>query len=67
MRNPFVKPLVRQAILTFDDGSRIRAEVTLRLKRWYTHADYERGLVAELNNAQPNAVHKITKVHLMRS
>lgn len=45
--------LSRHAILTFDDGSRIRAEVTLRLKRWYTHADYERELVAELNNAQP--------------
>lgn len=57
----------RQAILTFDNGSRIRAEVTLRLKRWYTHADYERELVAELNNAQPNAVHKIKKIHLMRN
>lgn len=59
--------LSRHAILTLDDGSRIRAEVTLRLKRWYTHADYERELVAELNNAQPNTVHKITKVHLMRN
>lgn len=59
--------LHRHAILTFDDGSRIQAEVSLRLKRWYTHADYERELVAELNNAQPNAVHKITKVHLMRN
>ena len=59
--------LSRHAILTFDNGSRIRAEVTLRLKRWYTHADYERELVAELNKAQPNAVHKITKVHIMRN
>lgn len=59
--------LSRHAILTFDDGSRIQAEVTLRLKRWYTHADYERELVAELNKAQPNAVHKITKVHIMRN
>lgn len=59
--------LSRHAILTFDDGSRIRAEVTLRLKRWYTHADYERELVTELNKAQPNAVHKITKVHIMRN
>lgn len=59
--------LSRHAILTFDDGSRIRAEVTLVPKRWYTNADYERELVAELNNAQPNAVHKITKVHLMRN
>lgn len=59
--------LSHHAILTFDDGSRIRAKVTLRLKRWYTHADYERELVVELNNAQPNAVHKITKVHLMRN
>lgn len=59
--------LSRHAILTFDDGSRIQAEVSLRLKRWYTHADYERELVAELNKAQPNAVHKITKVHIMRN
>lgn len=59
--------LSRHAILTFDDGSRIQAEVSLRLKRWYTHADYERELVAELNKAQPNAVHKITKIHLMRN
>lgn len=35
----------RQAILTFDNDSRIRAEVTLRLKKWYTHADYERELL----------------------
>lgn len=67
MRNPFVKPLVRQAILTFDDGSRIRAEVTLVPKRWNAHADYERELVAELNKAQPNAVHKIKKILLMRN
>lgn len=59
--------LSRHAVLTFDDGSRIQAEVSLRLKRWYTHADYERELVAELNKAQPNAVHKITKVHIMRN
>lgn len=59
--------LHRHAILTFDDDSRIQAEVSLRLKRWYTHADYERELVAELNKAQPNAVHKITKVHIMRN
>lgn len=31
-----------QAILTLDDGSRIRAEVTLVPKRWYTNSDYER-------------------------
>lgn len=67
MRNPFVKPLVRQAIPTFDDGSRIRAEVTLRLKRWYTHADYERELLEEFNKSQPNMVHKVTKIHLMRN
>lgn len=59
--------LSRHAILTFDDGSRIRAEVTLRIKRWYTHADYERELLEEFNKSQPNAVHKITKVHLMRN
>lgn len=33
MRNPFEKPIVRQAILTFDNGSRIRAEVTLVPRR----------------------------------
>ena len=57
----------RHAILTLDNGSRIRAEVTLVPKRWYSIADYERELVAELNKAQPNAVHKITKIHLMRN
>lgn len=67
MRNPFEKPIVRQAILTFDNGSRIRAEVTLVLKRWYTNSDYERELVSEYNKPQPNAVHKIKKIHLMRN
>lgn len=57
----------RQAILTFDDGSRIRAEVTLVPKRWYTNSDYERELVSEYNKSQPNAVHKIKKIHLMRN
>lgn len=67
MKNPFEKPIVRQAILTFDNGSRIRAEVTLVPKRWYTNSDYERELVSEYNKSQPNAVHKITKIHLMRN
>lgn len=57
----------RHAILTLDDGSRIRAEVTLVPKRWYTQCDYERELLEEFNKSQPNMVHKIKKVHLMRN
>lgn len=57
----------RQAILTFDNGSRIRAEVTLVPKRWYTNSDYERELLKEFNKSQPNMVHKVTKIHLMRN
>ena len=57
----------RQAILTFDNGSRIRAEVTLVPKRWYTNSDYERELLKEFNKSQPNMVHKVTKIHLIRN
>ena len=32
MRNPFAPPITRHAILTFDDGSRIQAEVSLESK-----------------------------------
>lgn len=67
MRNPFEKPIVRQASLLSTMVSRIRAEVTLVPKRWYTNSDYERELVSEYNKSQPNAVHKITKVHIMRN
>lgn len=57
----------RHAILTLDDGSRIRAKVTLVPKHWYTQCDYERELLEEFNKSQPNMVHKIKKVHLMRN
>lgn len=67
MRTPFAPPITGHAIITFDDGSRIQAEVSLESKHWYANSDYERKYMSDFNKAQPNAVHKIVNIHLMRN
>ena len=66
--NPFIPPHQRTAILTFDNGQRVRAEVTLPgTDKPVWHADLERHIVRDFNKAQPRAVHKLVKVHLLRT
>lgn len=66
--NPFILPQQRTAILTFDNGQLVRAEITLPgTDKPVWHADLERRIVREFNKAQPRAVHKLIKVHLLRT
>ena len=66
--NPFVPREWRTAILTFDNGTRARAEVLLPgTDKPVRHADLERRLVRDFNKSQPHAVHKVVKIHLLRN
>lgn len=58
----------RTAIITLNSGYKFRADITLRNDgepRW--HGDFEQQLVREWNKAQPHAVHKAIKIHLLRN
>lgn len=66
--NPFIPPQQRTAILTFDNGQRVRAEISIPgTDKPVWHTDLERHIVRDFNNAQPRAVHKLVKVHLLRT
>lgn len=66
--NPFVPREQRTAILTFDNGQRVRAEITLPVTdKPVWHTDLERHIVHDFNKAQPRATHKLIKVHLLRT
>lgn len=66
--NPFVPREQRTAILTFDNGQRVRAEITLPgTDKPVWHTELERRIVNDFNKAQPRAVHKLVKVHLLRT
>ncbi len=63
--NPFVPREQRTAILTFDNGQRVRAEITLPgTDKPVWHADLERHIVRDFNKAQPR---ELVKVHLLRT
>lgn len=58
--NPFVPREQRTAILTFDNGQRVRAEITLPgTDKPVWHTELERRIVNDFNKAQPRAVHKL--------
>lgn len=58
----------RTAILTFDNGQRVRAEITLPgTDKPVWHTELERRIVNDFNKAPPRAVHKLVKVHLLRT
>lgn len=62
--NPFVPREQRTAIFTFDNGQRVCAEITLPgTDKPVWHTD----IVNDFNKAQPRAVHKLVKVHLLRT
>lgn len=66
--NPFIPPQRRTAVLTLEGGFKVRAEITMpATDRGTWHTDLERRLVRELNRAQPHAVHKVVKIHLLRN
>ena len=60
-----------KAILTLDNGKKIVADIlpplSGKLRRPRFHDEYERWFVKEFNKAQPRAVHKVVKAHILRN
>lgn len=68
IHNPFIPRQQRTAILTFDNGQRVRADITLPgTDKPVWHAQLERRIVRDFNKAQPRATHKLVKVYLLRN
>lgn len=58
----------RTAILTLDNGERVRAKVLMpHTNKPLWHTDFERRFIHEFNKSQPKAIHKVVKVHILRS
>ena len=68
IHNPFMPREQRTAILTFDNGQRVRAEILiLKSDRPIFHNDLERRFIEDFHKSQPNAAHKLVKVHILRT
>lgn len=68
IHNPFMPREQRTAILTFDNGQRVRAEILIpKSDRPIFHNDLERRFIEDLHKSQPNAAHKLVKVHILRT
>lgn len=58
----------RKAILTLDNGAKIEAVITMPSPRKAMfHEEIQKKFVEDFNMAQPYAVHKLVKVHIMRN
>lgn len=66
-RKPFEPTVLRRAIVTLDNGTRIQAQMRIPARNIRFHEDLENALVEEWNKAQPGAVLKVTRIHLMRN
>lgn len=60
-----------KAVLTLDNGAKIVADIFApsigKIRRPRFHDEYERWFVEEFNKAQPRAVHKVVKAHILRN
>lgn len=66
--NPFIPPQPRTAILTFDNGQRIRAEILIPMSdRPVFQDELERRFIESFCKSQPRAIHKLVKVHILRN
>ena len=68
IHNPFMPREQRTAILTFDNGQRVRAEILIpKSDRPIFHNDLERRSIEDFHKSQLNAAHKLVKVHILRT
>lgn len=65
--NPFIPPQKRKAILTLDNGYKVRADILIPSEKPTWHAELEKRLVSDFNRSQPHAVHKVVKIHILRN
>lgn len=57
-----------RAILYFDEGSKLLAEVLPpQRKERETQREYENRFVSDFNRSQPHALHKVVRVKLLRN
>lgn len=65
--NPF-RPQQRTAVITLDNGTKVRAEILIPENAKPTwHAELEKRMVRNFNRSQPHAVHKAVKIHILRN
>lgn len=65
--NPFIPSQWRTAILTFENGERVRAKVLMpRTEKPLWHTDLEGRFIHDFNKSQSKAIHKVIKVHILR-
>lgn len=68
MSNICLYPQQRTAILTFDNGQRVRAEILVpKSDRLVFHDELERRFIESFRKLQPRAIHKLVKVHFLRN
>ena len=60
--------ITRRCLLTLDGGAKIQAVLTMpKPTKPIFPKEMEFQLVKQLNESQPNAVHKVIKCHIMRN
>lgn len=60
--------ITRRCLLTLDGGAKIQAVLTMpKPTKTIFLKEMERQFVKQLNESQPNAVHKVIKCHIMRN
>lgn len=64
----FGEIITRRCLLTLDGGAKIQAVLTMpKPTKPIFPKEMEFQLVKQLNESQPNAVHKVIKCHIMRN
>ena len=64
----FGEMITRRCLITFDDGAKIPAVLSMpKPTKPIFSKEMESQLVKQLNESQPNAVHKVIKCHIMRN
>lgn len=58
-----------KAILYFDEGSKILADILTppHRRERETQREYENRFVKDFNDSQPHCIHKVVKVKIMRN
>lgn len=63
-----IEQITRRCLLTFSDGSKMQATITIpKPTKPIFPKELERQSIKQLNESQPNAVHKVVKCHIMRN
>lgn len=70
MKNDTPPPyaITRNAIVTLDDGAKERIKVIVPTSKVLIHPEeFERKFITEFNRSQPNLLHKLVGIKIMRN